>query len=134
MAGQRQVVVDFAAKHMRKNPDITMSELQDLGRKEGHNIYPLILGLARKQLGWSSKKKRSTKKKRPGRPRKAKTAATRVTKKKRGRRKAAARVAPTGGDATLAITNIVAHVEELEAQVQELRDALSRIAEIASSV
>lgn len=127
-------MVDFAAKHMKKNPDITMSELKKLGASEGHNIYPLILGLARKQLGWGRGvgTKKATKKKRVGRPRGSTNAAP-VTRKK-GRRKQSSVAAMGGADATAALSGIVAHVEELEGQVRAMREALAQIADIASSV
>jgi hypothetical protein len=68
---------------MKKNPDVTMSELKTLGGRQGIHVYPLIMGLARKELGLGSKRKgaskKATKKTRaagargPGRPRKAGT-------------------------------------------------------------
>ena len=58
--GPRSTAVDFVAGHMKKNRDITMAELKKLGKKKGINVYPLIIGLARKQLGI---KKKTTKKK-----------------------------------------------------------------------
>ncbi len=114
--GSRADTVAFAAKHMKKNPDISMPELKKLGKKAGHNIYPLIMGLARKELGWARPKpaaKRRTKKaaarRGPGRPRKV------------------------ASDPTAAISAVIARMKELERDNAALRKAVSKIADLAST-
>jgi hypothetical protein len=42
---------------MKKNPAVTMAELKKLGKPQGINVYPLIIGLARKQLGMTKARK-----------------------------------------------------------------------------
>lgn len=117
-AGSRAETVKWAAKHMKENPDISMTELKKLGNKAGHHIYPLILGLARKELGWARPKKKAARKKAvvrggvrrgPGRPRKA-------------------------ADPAEAIQSVIARMRELERETEALRKALARVANIAGSV
>ncbi len=123
--GSRAATVAFAAKHMKKKPDIEMSELKKLGKKAGHNIYPLIIGLARRELGWAKPKpaaKRRTKtaasRRGPGRPRKA------------GARRGPGRPRKTTSP-TDAIQAVIERMRELERENAALRNALSRIADLA---
>lgn len=115
--GSRAKTVAWAAKHMKKKPDISMSELKKLGKKAGHHIYPLIMGLARKELGWASAKKKTRKK-----------AAGRV-----GARRGPGRP-PKSSDPTAAIQAVIARMRELEREADALRKAMSKIASIAGNV
>ncbi len=131
-SGERAATVAFAAKHMKKKPDITMSDLQKLAGKK-HNIYPLILGLARKELGWGRPKKKTAAKRAPGRP--PKTAGRRGPgrpRKTTGRR-GPGRPRKTSDPAD-AISAVVNRMRDLERETDSLRKALDKIAGIASAV
>ena len=104
--GIRAKAVAFARQHIKKNPDITMSELKKLAGKK-HNIYPLIIGLAKNELGM-------------GKPKRKKAASSKRVS--RGR----------GGDPASAISNVLDHMRELEREVASLRAALAKISTIAS--
>lgn len=43
--------VTFAAEMLRKNPNLTTKELSTAGRKVGINLYPVVIGKARKAAG-----------------------------------------------------------------------------------
>ena len=139
----REETVKFAASHMKKNEKITMPELKKLGKAAGHNIYPLILGLARKVLGWKRKTKvagrgpgRPPGKRGPGRP-PGKRGPGRPpgSKNKRGPGRPPGRRGP-GRPRKMAgaagLTGIVAHFRDIEREVASLRSALSKIADIAA--
>jgi hypothetical protein len=57
MIGMKEEAVNFVADHLIKDPDMPMKQLQELGRNEGINVYPLIMGLAKKQLGMGNPKR-----------------------------------------------------------------------------
>ena len=113
--GSRAETVAWAARLMKKKRDISMTELKKLGKKDGHKVYPLILGLARKELGWGRPKKKATRRttaparpsgrRGPGRPRKA-------------------------VDPTAAIHAVIARMRDLEREADALRKAIGRIADI----
>ena len=52
----------FAAMLIRKNPDISMAELQKAAKPHGIRIYPLAIGKAKVSLGMGRKKMASKKK------------------------------------------------------------------------
>lgn len=104
--GTRAEAVAFAAQHIKKNPNISMTELKKLAGKK-HNIYPLIIGLAKTELGMGRPKRaKATGRRGPGRPRKS-------------------------ADPAAALNNVVAHMRELEREVASLRAALAKISNIA---
>jgi hypothetical protein len=115
MPGIREQAVSFVVDHLKKKPNITMSELRTLAKPKKINIYPLIIGYAKKQLGLGPARPR---KRGPGRPPKA----------KRGR------PARRMNDPTSAMQGVISHVRELERQSAALRALLSKIAELARSV
>ena len=111
--GMRAEAVAFAKAHIKKKPENTMTELKKLAGKK-HNIYPLIIGLAKNELGM-------------GRPKRAKAAT-------RGGRKLGRRGPgrpPKNADPASAISNVVNHMRELEREVANLRAALAKIGDIA---
>jgi hypothetical protein len=57
MIGMKEEAVNFVADHLIKDPDMPMKELQVLGAEQGINVYPLIMGLAKKQLGMGNPKR-----------------------------------------------------------------------------
>lgn len=117
--GERAATVAFAAGHMKKNPSITMSELKKLAGKK-HNIYPLILGLARKELGWERPARTVPSRRGPGRPGSA------PARRGPGRPRKVASSAD-------AISAIVDRMNELERENETLRKTISRIADLASA-
>ncbi len=84
----------FAAKLIKKNPDISMAELQKAAKPKGIRIYPLAIGKAKVSLGMGRKKakrsKRKTTKRKATRRKATKRKATkrRATRKKTTKRKA----------------------------------------------
>ena len=110
--GMRASAVAFAKQHIKKNPDITMSELKKLAGKK-HNIYPLIIGLAKNELGM-------------GRPKRKKAPVRRGKVGRRGPGRP-----PKSADPAAALENVVAHMRELEKEVASLRAALAKIGDIA---
>ena len=62
-AHSRPDTVKWTAQQMKKNPGASMTDLKKLGSAAGYHVYPLIIGLARKELGWSRPKKKATRKK-----------------------------------------------------------------------
>ncbi|MAG56095.1 MAG: hypothetical protein CMJ83_07380 [Planctomycetes bacterium] len=117
-SGSRADTVAWAARLMKKKPDISMTELKKLGSKDGHKVYPLILGLARKELGWGRPKKKAARKKTP---------ATAPARRGPGRPRKST-------DPAVAITAILTHVKELERERDMLRKAISKIAGIVEGV
>ena len=127
----RADTVAFVARIMRKNPDVSMTELKKLGEPKGYNIYPLIIGLARRELGM----KRSAPARKAGRKARRKKTATRkaaatktapILRKRRGPGRPRKQTS-----AIDALEGVVSRVRELEQEVQDLRAALARIAEVA---
>ena len=107
----RPDTVKWAAQQMNKNPSASMTDLKKLGNAAGYHVYPLIIGLARKELGWSRPKKkaqaRGGARRGPGRPRKMDNPAT-------------------------AIQAVITRMNDLEREATALRAALGKIADIAS--
>lgn len=108
----RPDTVKWTAQQMSKNPGASMTELKKLGSAAGYHVYPLIIGLARKELGWSRPKKKVARKKAagqrgPGRPRKVDSPAA-------------------------AIQAVIARMNALEKEAATLRKALAKIADIAN--
>lgn len=125
-SGMRAEAVAFAAKHLKKNPDMEMSELKALGNKEKINIYPLIIGLAKSALGITKKKPSASKRRGPGRP------PSSGTGKKRGRpAKARGRPAANSSGSGM-LADVVTHMREMERELADLRAALAKIGEIAA--
>jgi hypothetical protein len=83
--GTLEESVQFAAKLIKKNPDISMTELKKAAKPKGIRIYPLAIGKAKVSLGMGKKrasrkktKRKTTRKKTaarrgPGRPKGSKT-------------------------------------------------------------
>ena len=104
----------FAAKLIRKNPDISMAELKKAAKPHGIRIYPLAIGKAKVSLGLGRPKtrrkvtrKRGTGKRGPGRPRKA-------------------------ADPAAALSQIASQMRELERENAALRKALAKVADAVS--
>jgi hypothetical protein len=119
----RAETVAFAAEQMKKKPGITMGEMRDLGEREGFHIYPLIMGLARRELGLGRATKapvREPGKRGPGRPRKEE-------------RSSPLRISGTG-DVAGQIEGVLDYVRQLENEAAALRKAFDRIREIVSAV
>ena len=85
----RADAVAFVAKLLKSDENMPFAEMKKRAKAEGHHLYPLIVGLARKELGWapSAKAKAAKKapaaagapvKRGPGRPPKAKPVAEAV--------------------------------------------------------
>jgi hypothetical protein len=140
--GSRAATVTWAAGHMKANPDITMAELKKLGAAEGHHVYPLILGLALKELGLSGrarrpagskaakktgKRGRPPGKRGPGRP-----PGRRGPGRPPGRRGPGR--PPKQVDPAAAITAVITRMRELERERDALRKALGRVQDIVGKV
>ncbi|MAG56599.1 MAG: hypothetical protein CMJ83_09945 [Planctomycetes bacterium] len=110
----------FAAAHIKKNPAITMTELKKLAKKKKINIYPLIIGLAKNTLGMGRPKRKTAKK---------------ATAARRGPGRPAGRRGPGRprkvADPAEAISNVLAHVRDLEREVVSLRAAMVKISDLA---
>jgi hypothetical protein len=57
MVGVKEEAVNFVAGYLKNDPDMPMRELQELGARQGINVYPLIMGLAKKKLGMGRPKR-----------------------------------------------------------------------------
>jgi len=123
--GSRAATVAWAAGHLRKQPEISMSELKRLGRSEGHHVYPLIIGLARKKLGWSQPKKKA---KRRGRKKAPGRGPGRPSKAASGRRPGRPRA---NADPSALLGDVVNRMRDLERENERLRKAMDRIADLA---
>jgi hypothetical protein len=129
--GVKEQAITFAARQIKKNPDISMSELRTRASKKKINIYPLIMGLAKTRLGLGRNKAgrrrgRGGRRRRPGRP---------FGRRGPGRprvRQRLGRPRRLSSDPTAALRNVVSHVRDLEREVSALRSALAKIADIAS--
>lgn len=121
----RAETVSFAAGHMKKNPEITMPELKKLSKGTGHNIYPLILGLARKELGL--KRATPVARRGPGRPAGRRGSGRPPGRRGPGRPRQA-------GSMVAGLNDVVAHMRGLEKEVTSLRTALGRIGDLAAKV
>lgn len=131
-APDRATVVTFVAKLIKSDPEISYGDMKKKCRDAGLHIYPLIVGLARKELGMapSAKAKSAPKpagKRGPGRPRKdAAAAAPTAAPAKRGPgRPPKARTMLATGDAAGALA-------ALEREFSAMREALRAIADVAS--
>jgi hypothetical protein len=105
--------VKFVAGYLKNDPDMPMRELQELGARQGINVYPLIMGLAKKQLGM-------------GRP---KSSVRKPAAARRVSREPSASVS-NSKDPSRMLNNFVAHMKRLEQENQTLRATLQRIAEL----
>ena len=54
--GTLEESVEFAAKLIKKNPDISMTELKKAAKPIGIRIYPLAIGKAKVSLGMGKKR------------------------------------------------------------------------------
>ncbi|HYC76545.1 MAG TPA: hypothetical protein VEI02_02855 [Planctomycetota bacterium] len=126
----RADTVAFVAKLLKANPEIPFSEVRKKAKDSGYHVYPLIAGLARKELGWAPSAKAKT-----GRP--------------AGRRGGRGRGRPAEGDVGAAPRNgrrgpgrprkmqsmggdIAGALQALEREIGAMREALRTIAETAS--
>ncbi len=122
----RATVVTFVAKLLKSEPDMAYSDMKKKCKDAGLHIYPLIVGLARKELGWSSAAKAKPAGKRgPGRPRKNADFATNAPAKRGPGRPPKVRSMGSTGDAAGALA-------ALEREFSKMREALRAIADVAS--
>jgi hypothetical protein len=129
-SSDRAAAVAFVAKLLREDAEISFSEMKKRAKPEGHHLYPLIVGLARKENGMQPSAKAKAAKKpgrKPGRPAASASAAAPLAaapvKRGPGRPRKVA-LAPAG-DASAAIA-------ALESQFALMREALRAIADVAS--
>ena len=87
--GTLEESANFAAKLIKKNPDISMAELKKAAKPKGIRIYPLAIGKAKVSLGMGKKKAPKKKAKRG----KKKVTKRKGTRKKTKRRKTTKRKA-----------------------------------------
>ncbi|MSR75841.1 MAG: hypothetical protein EXS14_10280 [Planctomycetes bacterium] len=129
----REETVNFVAAILGKNSAATAAEITKAGKAKGLNIYPLIFGLARKQLGIGPKVASG---RGPGRPRKIVLGAA------SGAFKAAASVARKVAAPKLTVSRsttsmsgdirgVIDHISSLDAEVTRLRGLLNQISSIA---
>ncbi len=123
----RAETVDFVAGMLAKHPGAKAAEITKAGKAKGLNVYPLIFGLARKQLGIGPKAKTG---RGPGRPRKvvAGTTAAPVLHATPMRKSVAAVAASS---AVAGIEGVITHMRSLDAEVTRLRGLLTQIGSIA---
>ena len=113
--------VDFAAACLKKNPNMPMAEMSKLARKEGINIYPLVIGKAKTRLGLSKAKPAPGAPKRgPGRPRKNPAAA------------APAASSSSRGTGASALGDVAALVQRLHNDLNDCQARLAQISKLAS--
>ena len=117
----RAETVEYVAKLVKSNPDMSYADIVKEARKAGHHVYPLIMGLAKKALG-IGQPRRSARRGRPGRP-----------KGRPGRRPGrpagmARRGRPAGG----VTGDLVRSIERLHSDSAAMRSALHEIARLAS--
>ena len=133
-APDRATVVTFVAKLIKSDPEISYADMKKKCRDAGLHIYPLIVGLARKELGMAPSVKAKTApkpagKRGPGRPRKDAAAAapapTAAPAKRGPGRPPKARALLATGDAAGALA-------ALEREFSAMREALRAIADVAS--
>jgi hypothetical protein len=91
----------------------TNAELQELGARQGINVYPLIMGLAKKKLGM-------------GRP---KSSVRKPSAARRVSREPGASVS-SSKDPSQFLNNFVAHMKRLEQDNEALRSTLKQIANL----
>jgi hypothetical protein len=142
--GSRAATVTWAAGHMKANPDITMAELKKLGAAAGHHVYPLILGLALKELGLSGRARRpasrkaakKTGKRGPGRPPGSRGPGRPPGRRGPGRppgRRGPGRP-PKQMDPAAAISSVLTRMRDLERERDALRKALGRVQDIVGKM
>lgn len=114
----RTAVVDFVAKLIKSKPELTYVDVVKEGRAKGFNVYPLIMGLAKKQLGMSAPRR--------GHPR---TAAV-------GLRVSAGKVkrAPRRTGSPSLVGDLTQAVGKLAAEADGMRSTLKQIAQLAGSI
>jgi hypothetical protein len=122
----RADTVAFVAKLLKSDPELSFADMKKKGKAAGQHVYPLIVGLARKELGWApSAKARAAKaadgapRRGPGRPRKDGSAP------RRGPGRPPKARAMATGDAAGALAAI-------EREFASMREALRAIADVAS--
>jgi hypothetical protein len=114
MVGLKEGAVNFVAGYRKKDPDMPMPELKELGADKGINVYPLIMGLAKNKLGMGRPKSLNARKP---------SAARRVS------REPSASVS-SSKDPSQILNNFVAHMKQLEQENEALRSALKQIANL----
>jgi hypothetical protein len=97
------------------------NDVKKAAKAKGFHVYPLIFGLARKELGIAPKEPTG---RGPGRPRKTAVAAPVVAVKK------TVEAASTSADG--AINGIIAHMRSLDAELARLRGLLAQISSLAA--
>jgi hypothetical protein len=124
----RATIVAFVAKLLKSNPDMSFSEMKKASKEAGHHIYPLIVGLARKELGWVRNRTAAPApggvKRGPGRPPKNAVAVPGAPMKRGPGRPPKARPS-ISGDAAGALAAV-------EREFAAMREALRAIADVAS--
>ncbi|HMS15760.1 MAG TPA: hypothetical protein PKA37_02895 [Planctomycetota bacterium] len=133
MAGVKEEAVNFVLGYLSKNPDMPMRELQDLGEKKGINVYPLIMGLAKKKLGIGRAKRGSAGRRPVGRPRGTKSGATAAARRAPAAKSTAAAAKPATSaskDPANMLSNFLSHMKSLEHENQVLREKLAKITAI----
>ena len=128
--------VAFAAKNLKKNPEMTLPQMKELGAAEGVSIYPVIMAKAREELGIVAK--RGRRRGSASAPKaKAKAASSGRKRsggsKRKGARAKAAVPAAAAKDPFAAVQRLADHMGALEKEVAVLRDAMARIAKLAGS-
>jgi hypothetical protein len=107
-----------------------MKELQELGRNEGINVYPLIMGLAKKKLGMSNPKRvapRRDASRRPvGRPVGSLGSNAKRLKAVASNRSTSASKGAT--DPLSMFSNFINQMKQLEQENQDLRHRMDQIA------
>jgi hypothetical protein len=113
MPGVKEVAVNFTAAMMEKNPNVTMDEVKAAAAKHGINVYPLIMGLARKKLGVPS--------------------TGRAPQKSRRRPRVAPRFdspTRTSAEAASTLNAIIGRMRDLERENEILRVKIARIIDL----
>ncbi len=113
----RSETIALVAAELKKNSDATMDQLREVGKAEGHNVYPLIAGLARKELGLGNTAPAAERG--PGRPKRDPSAVAPPARQRRARQTAA----PALGS----VSGFVEYVQSLEAEVRSLRAIVAKI-------
>jgi hypothetical protein len=111
MLGVKEEAVNFVAGYLKNDPDMPMRELQELGARQGINVYPLIMGLAKNKLGMGRPKSLNARK--PSTARRVATASVSNSK-----------------DPSQMLNNFVAHMKRLEQENESLRNTLKQIANL----
>lgn len=130
----RAETVSFVANLLAKNAGMKALDVKKAAKAKGFHVYPLIFGLARKELGIAPKAPSG---RGPGRPRKdaQPVAAPKAVVKAavKAAPKAAVKPARAGTSADFAISGVIDHMRSLDAEVARLREVLSQIAGLAGN-